>query len=902
MQTKSNNKRSRTGAAEFKQFKKATKKLKREPILASAEVIQTEYQRIGEDPALVASSTQWQDKLVILKGIMGCGKTYFLSQSIGRLLFAEPAARVVYMNPYNASSKEIYIHLRSHLPTATRIAIHSDQTKVHHADWNVLIVHPRSMHLFDIDSCDMLIVDELTAVNDQLSNWDQSSTKVRVSIQRTFKVLSLLVPNSRRVVLCCAQIRDRTIHHWRELTTTIAPRPVLLIECTREARKSTLTLLRDHATFLQQIWSFVLNGERVAVAVDNARTAKKLHAWLNLKILAHNAIKENETIPTSQNELWTAESLRIMKRSQLQDITTFLTERNTRAIFYTNALSPGISINHHFKYWSTRFIYLCRSDGPSLATMAQILNRIRHPGNHRIFCYIHRVKHNRNIPVTSRWAEKFPDSLEGVVDPTTNKFALAPRVNVTNEIRFDQWNERKMTEPSEILATLQMYMDNAQIELDPEIQSAAPCPLWKKIDKATIKRADALFLTQREIDAEDGARLTSQESTTTRLLNDSRRVMIIRSFINPPMVSMSHRYLNLHLNKEAFQSLLKAPHVFDNLRLLCVTTPDEFNTRLETRMQLLKLKNTESVALNDRIRPCEIFFLLTRLLLAEESISSILHPSTLALIRAGLGVDRYAYLSGQNSNIESFIHEHGTMLLRIFSKHYKTALRKIVHGRKSIDAKFKLSIFRMCLTQCGIGLNKKHTKQLHHSANKPWLDYGIEIEQVIERLREPIEIKDSYSEQICDDCKTGEVVTCLRQEGLWRCVHPRDIGRQAHRLRNEPLDESINETDVCEAKSTSADQLLEICGWTGGVASTLQLTKQEVEGCWNEHSTLKLAFLKELDLTAQSRFADLAAVKVKIPKLLAQLEPLLEKEGLAIVRKQKRVQGARKWLYSIIKI
>lgn len=876
-----------------------------EPILdnPASVVIETTQPFLSDEPKFMQHFDQWTSHALYIQGAMGTGKTRFMVGAIAQVLAQDPNARVVYLNPYNGTSTQIFSALHAALPAGTPIAIHTD---IHTAqvDWRVLVCHPRSLYRFDLRVCSMLIIDELSAFNEQLISWDLSESHVRESVEKAQVTLSLLVPRAARLVLCCAQISDKQIRLFNELASIKRPMPTLLYRSLHKPALTELVVINSHDCFLAMIWDAVINDKRIAVAVGTAASARRHDTWLRKKIHEHNRTNDQSRLLESFSTVWSAETLRHVGKARITDVTRYLTDQGTRALFYTSALSPGMSIEHPFGYWTHRCLHLCKNTGPSLNIIAQILNRVRKLTDHSVFCYIEPRSAKPPIDekkISSEYLRTHPSAVESVIGEETGHVQASLKNNYANELRLDLLRERQLTSPAEIMEALQQKLDNARVTMRIE-PACEPCPVWAAVSAAKKPLPDVAFHTHREVEREGALQRASNRAGRRSAGMRDRHVLDLRRCLPVSLLPVDQRYLNLHPKTSVFQRVMTTPRALESLRLMCTIDPCEFNTMLDIRLQLIRNESPDAdyISLHDRIYTTEVFFLLSRLLLRYQDIVDALDAATLVFVRSELSYAHYDYLLGDYTSIIYFMRVHGPMITNVWSKARRAEFKEVLAGTKPFDPAFRLALFRLCCSQAGIGLNANHSEKLRHSANNPWKAIGVRLDPLVESIKNPTPIIDQYSLEACADCQTGELTECLRQDGRWVCTSAPSIAVGAHRDLYSPLDEIVNHTDTPgEQQESLADSILEVCGYTGGTQSQLQLSRQEIETSWASNCLLRQELLEKIDAAFGTKLRVMSQKTRKSKEIVDKITPILGAAGVTLKLKQKQVNLKRTWRYVI---
>ena len=176
------------------------------------------------------------------------------------------------------------------------------------------------------------------------------------------------------------------------------------------------------------------------------------------------------------------------------------------------------------------------------------------------------------------------------------------------------------------------------------------------------------------------------------------------------------------------------------------------------------------------------------------------------------------------SDLKHFLLVHRGLFSSLLTHTYRAKLSDTMTDVQApITHEIRMSLLRICLSQSGLGLNLSHSKQikrsdrkLRHGANAPWNKLGIDLNDLRRSFTKPIESKDLHSLEVCVECESGELVPCLRQRGCWVCIAPQSINQPAHRKLSEPLDITVNSTDLVTVVDSPADNVLELIGFIGG--------------------------------------------------------------------------------------
>jgi hypothetical protein len=896
--------------------KVSSKKKTRTP-LSTAEVLLTNEKYLGLDEKFTNSIHRWTDHTVVIKARQGSGKTRFVLDAIIKLL--TPESKFIFLAPNNATINELQQTLRTNprLPPGTKIAYHSDLTREHFNDWQILFSHPRSVHRFDIRKCDLFIVDELSASNHQLLSWNELTPSVKDSIDNSRRAQSHLLQNAKRIVLLGAQITDLDLNVFCEvLSIPQLSKPILLYDSGLRPPQTIVNLKSTEERFLFQLWQMYLAGESFSVSVGTARKASMLYDWIERKIQ-----KLLEKYPLTliagqkpnikQCLIWTAKHIQKNFTVAPSDLTAYTTKHKTRIIISTCALSPGVSIDQPAGRWHQRCLYLCAQTPSSLAIQAQCVNRLRNPTNLDIFTFIEKRNGKRkSVDVIAQIKTKAPSAIVKSICPQTGRVTDTLKKNYSTQLRSELIRERNIRSRRKLAAKFASHLDNGTVRIDDDMNLYPKCKIWQDIQSDYEKSNAYQYLSFDEVEREEARMYTTQRVTTPKNILHIKQIHRIAKTIPLSLVHPKFREANTSLSAEAFEILLLRPKALAAFTLFTHSTPQGFNASLRTRIIAFNEANplSKDMPLHLRIFPIEIGFLLTRLLLDIPLLRNALTAESEDFLRPDMDSTHFNYLEGRFESLFAFIQFHSSPIRMLFSKARKNAFDDMIAGGEEqliSSRKSLIALMRIALGQAGVGFSARYAgvdslKKYQTRVIQPWSTLGIGMEELTDAIKSPQKLKDIQSITECESCQTGEPTLCIRQRGRWVCIASQSFKKSPCRDLYCPLDITLNKIDLVEAKLTPADQILHVLGFSGGLESTLQLSKQTIESTFDDSAVLRLSALKNLDSVFGTSLELQTDKKSKVSKLVRDANTILQSSDYKLVRRKKQVNGTRLWLYWLV--
>jgi hypothetical protein len=142
----------------------------------TVKVLQSSCPLMGQDPRFDARQEEGKQlvrnwgKLVMYKGYIGVGKTWCVTTAAIEWIQQNRGRKVVYVVPFRNLSQEQTTNLRnaSKGPNGPRIHFYRDGDPVDADEWDILVVCPMSLYKFNFSDVGMILINELSACNNQL--------------------------------------------------------------------------------------------------------------------------------------------------------------------------------------------------------------------------------------------------------------------------------------------------------------------------------------------------------------------------------------------------------------------------------------------------------------------------------------------------------------------------------------------------------------------------------------------------------------------------------------------------------------------------------------------------------------------------------------------------------------
>jgi hypothetical protein len=375
-------------------------------------VVTTRLPQINDEPIFNVDTRKgamlqrrWKGNVVVTNSYQGSGKTYWLNRAIVNHLRRFPDSKILYVCPFTTLTEAATKRLRSALVDGVKTGQLSPnhgfcvkQYKEHRtADekWNVLVCHPRSLKHWSFKGVNMIAIDEVTSMLFQIGSWGNLDASTRDSINGCTDLLRKLCAQASWLLLSCAQLNDERRETLCELLNVSPEAEVIHYAHETTGPRIPVVVLTCENVIRGKIWADVLAGHRVAVSVRHAAEANRMHRWLQKEVHAHNKALEVLNVRKAicvQSVAWTAQWCQSRHDTPGKDATQWLTLHNIQVVFYTNSLSPGMSIDHTHGHWYRVYMHISnKGTGANSLVMGQMAKRFRNPAHVTIYMYVQQM-------------------------------------------------------------------------------------------------------------------------------------------------------------------------------------------------------------------------------------------------------------------------------------------------------------------------------------------------------------------------------------------------------------------------------------------------------------------------------------------------------------------------------
>jgi hypothetical protein len=784
--------------------------------------VRTKCRRIHDEPSFDVNTQEgaklralWKDNVVVANSYQGSGKTYWLNRAIINQLRQFPLSKIVYISPFTTLTEAAAARLRSALAAAVEegllTADHGFVVRQYreydkcHEDWNVLVCHPRSLKHWSFRGVTMIAIDEVTSMLFQIGSWDNMDDATRQSINGCTDLLQKLYQQAHWLLLSCAQLNDE---HRETLCTLLSVSPeaeVIHYAHDTPGPRIPVVLLTSEHVIRSRIWADVLAGRRVAVSVRHAKEAHRMNKWLKKEVQMHNVESRERNAPIIfvPSVAWTAEWCQSRDDAPASDATGWLTCHNIQVMFYTNSLSPGMSIDHSDGYWYRVYMHVGnKGGGASSMVMGQMAQRIRKPEDVILYMYVQQMPSSKSrssssasiVASTADRAMKavlaeHPQERELYLDAHSTVIA-GLKSGKLNDVRLEYMYEKLATGNVIHAADIVKHMGNAHI-VSTDTSTEEPSPCWLEVLAEEQHVIQTLHLCNTELP--DISRCVDVTEIHTRI-----RPMQYNYIANtvPPEFITTAGYRNAHsLTHAAFE------YIHGKYQQLQVV---QRLARLNVRALL---EDIDLYAHADQLSGKTGSYTVNSTSRAVATICALIavrgkHADT-AVLTNGLSMNMQVPATAAGSVVATaspdhsrrvatygWIKENWAMIRTLPSRNLQ--LPKAAPHYDNTE-QWTVCLQRIVKEHTGLNWRKpKHGTQYELTQLSMWSKLGIDVCQYVEWYNSPHATQFGIIEktvQCCTECDgVGDDVRCLRQNNLWRCITRQTADSWPHRQPFDPLD------------------------------------------------------------------------------------------------------------------
>lgn len=907
------------------------------------DVIRSQHRYIGTDPVFQLDLAEgmvlrrtWQDKVVTVEGPQGCGKSRWLQEIMFHLLGWKPGSKVVVVCPFTALVAQMTTQLMQSAANNNNdevvIVNYRDEGVEKSTYWDILVCCPRSLKKFCFPRVDMLIVDEMTALHDQAVDWVDGTVETRTSISKCLDTLKGIMALADDVVLCCAQMTTETLERFLFMMEIPLSVPILRYVGVHPPEQTPVVRVHCFHVILSMIWTDVfMEDRRVVVCVGTAADAVRMQRWFAKEA---DALGEAPGRRRRKKSIaWTAAWLNQKNRKPARDVTGWLTSNKIDVIFHTNAMSPGMSIDHEEGYWGGRYMILPRMGyGPGERVMGQMPNRTRAVSDPTLYIFQPEIcssssssrRRRRRMPrkdAIEMTLRDYPDECVSTIDSEDGEVIEDLKPGPVNDARLAIRQDAQKNKNQVTIQGVIKYMDNAKLVNDDHSEMRAR-PCWLAVlAEEKKKKADApvLHLTTEELQ-QMVARSTSSSPDSGGVLRQAINFNWIASTLPPEFVtSGKEEGFGTHLSPSVFQTVHNKYHQLENMQALASMGPLGMTTRRRTMYKQLQQvcgQQDEEDNLALQISRADRIATAIQLMLIATGTDKI------DLSRIHANHEQLSVVKQEQAY--GWVKKHWKFIRTLASKQCQFP----IHTPQKTDGKeWEQTLRRLLLTQLGLGFRRRrrrgdNSNTIQIVASSIWVKLGIDVGKYIAwfaRNFDGFKMKNfgilPSRKMICSVC--GDTVMCVLQENEWRCV----VSEHAHRRLDQPLqvagyvdddDDQHHQLQVVAPPPqlplllpppppppSIEDRLLENLGFVGGMTSTLELTSKEIMAHW--HHKRDLTAEECLHLEEKHEISLAPNENSTIRSLLKNVRKVMQrtKENLTIYRKGSYRKKARIHIFQI---
>jgi hypothetical protein len=804
----------------------------------------TSCARINDDPRFDVTTTQgaeimtqWNNNVVVVDSYQGSGKTYWLIACIIALLKKDPNNKILFLGPFISLTESVTQRLRVAVADAVEKGIikHNHGFVISHykepgeltKQFDVLMCHSQSMKRFPLKDVNVVVIDEVRCFNEQQCAWRHPEDQTRSNINGSFDLLKAL--SKQIVILSGANIDDRT----REITLNLLGihTDAEVIQYSHETLGPVKEVhtIKYEGLFQQKLWKDVLDGHRIVVSVKHAKTARKMHKWLQMEVVNYNTEVREQQLDVSllsvQSVAWTAEWVKSCEDSPARNPTQWMTKHNIQVVFFTNAMSPGMSVDHPLGYWHCVYMYVgSMGQGASNAVMGQMPQRFRHLVDTNLYVYLEfphssattAATTNATIPWTASEQVLRDHKHEAQLYMHDHGSVKGLKPSVVNDSRWllavDQMKENNEGTLNGILK----YAGNTRIgeHHDTYVPTTAS---WKKLT-AEEKQSNVLatrHITSNEVPLEGEIKIPWTDDQ-----NREATFRYIAKSLAPHLVTKVGYASRLSLTPRSFAV---AYQFYDQLLLVQQLALFDRSTFS------MQLGHNDAAAKNADAIHSKIANICA---LADMVAFS---GGDTSLVTQGLCMTTSIIGNSNNSNPSYKWLQADWDMVRKQGGRYLPLPASIP---KQNDAdEWQKCLQRLVKSQTGYDISKQSV-----TGRSMWTQLGVDMRTFMDWTREQRALKEAGavsnlfrivepSNENCAECDTGEDVPCVQQRGIWRCIKRDRDDKSSHRMVYEPLDVCYNlpvaeEVEEEEKQLTQVvdfslvDRLLSHVGFLGGATIT----------------------------------------------------------------------------------
>jgi hypothetical protein len=744
------------------------------------------------------------------KGYIGAGKTWCVTTAVIEWIQQNKGKRVVYVVPFRNLSLEQTMNLRAAATKGSnkpRIHFYREgvQPTVDAATWDILVVCPMSMYKFNFADVGLVVIDELSAVNNQLVGWLDEDERVSMRLGQAIDIIKCILQNPQCTILLCGA--QATTFEQERMLALIDIDPsvdMLRYEHSEAGPVTPIARLDSLAHAINFMWHYFIQGERVAIHFRHASDVRDAARYTAAK-----ALECKVTAPRFLE--WTQQSLAEYKGDPhpAENVTMYLQATEPQIMAYTTALNPGMSVNEDL-FDRRIMVEPDTGDGAGSKVIGQMPGRMRKMKDGTILLYApdQRRDNSTDGKTTEQRVMAKLVKLPGVGIETVlradgkpecvlqpglrNSLKLQAAVDAAKGISFDG---------------IRAHIGNTYLIPTPTVVSSEPDPLWLKIRN---ERGQDLDNPIKHYNNDELVWMrVHTNSSLVPTLDKAQRVIFIARMLPRRFVTAGPEWISSNcLSNRAFNLIDTHYSQFMAMQLL-VWTMSKANKFIPINRMTLLRAQTATIC-NKTVVDITADADLTVLVIA--------HVCTLVSLMPASDMTMQVYKPDPHASIQAHVWLTANwQRVKTFSS--RGAKLPSTPPNRSDAKGWTRCLKRVFKSQLGVGVRKqkmhKNTESPHYSltTGSLWKTLGLDLLAYTKWLLEGEAARITVSPIACVPCDLCDLdgqgpVECVFQGGFSRCATKSSLDCEMHRDLTAPLDVGTDaEFAVLIAKRNSTDKV-----------------------------------------------------------------------------------------------
>jgi ABC-type Fe3+/spermidine/putrescine transport system ATPase subunit len=620
----------------------------------------------------------------------------------------------------------------------------------------------------------------------ELTVWENLDDRVKVVLHGALDVLRELLRLAKITIFSCAQLTNLGTERMLGLLHVDADSVVVNYAHTNNEPETPVECVTSFDDFLGRIWTDVLKGNRVAVSVRHASDAVRFNKWIQKEIATYNKNHQQEPLSV-ESVAWTADWLHGRKESPASDVTKWLTVNDIGVLFYTTAMSPGMSIDHELGYWARVYMHVGNSGaGASARSMGQMAARVRSVVHKTVIMYVQpRGKSGKEVSSM--------DAIQAVLMEYRDErlLRLDADSNVVVDLKPGPLNDARLKRKVEQMRAGNFLlgedvvdsMSNSEI-VDIVTIDVEPSPQWEEVVEE-----------EKEAQVVAGLHLFQDELP---------RVDWFPNGVYPPELLRAQKYTHIAntVPSEFVKPNFRSEHTMSPAAFACIhdkyeqllvvqqlarIDPQRIEEELELHSHIDRLTNSSGLKLTTGVHKAVTVISALLAVVGSENAD----VSSITTVGNMMEVISPEYRPAARREAHNWLSSQWKIVRTMPSRNCH--LDKVIPDQDDTD-KWHECLKRVLMEKAGLSWRrtKKGETRFKLTPLSIWKKLGISIPRYTAWYNSPGSKNFGIvqrSMQCCVECDgAGDEVRCVRQQGMWRCVVKGAQGSYSHRRPFTPLD------------------------------------------------------------------------------------------------------------------